>query len=136
MDASVRHVLDRSQTIDLTTTGRRTGRPRRIEIALHNVDGRLLISGIPVRGRTRAWLLNVGTNPAVTLHLRARGDAPAADVDGEARVVTDRSEREALLARVARNWGRTDLDAMVESSPLMEIRVPGYPGDETEAPAA
>ena len=129
MDASVRHALDRSQTIDLTTTGRRSGRARRIEIALHNIDGRLVISGIPVRGRTRAWLLNVGTNPVVTLHLRARGDALAADVDGEARVVTDRAEREALLARVARTWGRTDLDAMVDFSPLMEIRVPGYPGD-------
>ena len=130
MDASVRHALAGNQTIDLTTTGRRTGRARRIEIALHNIDGRLVISGIPVRGRTRAWLLNVGTNPVVTLHLRARGSAPAADVNGEARVVTDRAEREALLAQVARNWGRTDLDAMIESSPLMEIRVPGYPGDD------
>ena len=96
MDASVRHALAGNQTIDLTTTGRRTGRARRIEIALHNIDGRPVISGIPVRGRTRAWLLNVGTNPVVTLHLRARGSAPAADVNGEARVVTDRAEREAL----------------------------------------
>jgi deazaflavin-dependent oxidoreductase (nitroreductase family) len=126
MDATVRRALDRSQTIDLTTTGRRTGRPRRIEIALHNVDGRLVISGIPVPGRTRAWLLNVAANPAVTLHLRARTDAPAADVEGEARVVTDPIQRRQLLERVARAWGRTDLDAMVEHSPLMEIRVPGY----------
>jgi hypothetical protein len=40
MDPRVRHALDHSQTIDLTTTGRRTGQARRIEIALHNIGGR------------------------------------------------------------------------------------------------
>ena len=78
-----------------------------------------------IRGRTRAWLLNVAANPTVTLHLRA----PAVDVQGEARVITDPDERRPLIERVARAWGRTDVDAMVEVSPLMEVRVPGYPGD-------
>jgi len=31
---------------------------------------------------------------------------------------------------MARAWGRTDLDAMIESSPLMEVTVPGYPGED------
>jgi hypothetical protein len=28
---------------------------------------------------------------------------------------------------VARNWGRTDIDAMVAWSPLIEITISGYP---------
>ena len=39
MDRAIHDSLDHSQTIDITTTGRRTGQPRRIEIALHNIEG-------------------------------------------------------------------------------------------------
>jgi deazaflavin-dependent oxidoreductase (nitroreductase family) len=125
MDATVRHALDYSQVIDLTTTGRRTGEPRRIEIFIHNLDGRLVISGKPVAGRTRAWLRNVADNPSVTLHLKSQ--LAVANVEGTARVVTDPAERRALIEGVARNWRRTDVEFMVEHSPLIEVTVPGYP---------
>ena len=125
MDAIIRAALDHSQVIDLTTTGRLTGEPRRIEIFIHNLDGRLVISGMPVVGKTRAWLRNVADNPALTLHLK--GQLAVADVEGTARVVTDPAERRALIEGVARNWKRTDVDAMVEHSPLIEVTVPGYP---------
>ena len=106
--------LGHSQTIDLTTTGRRSGEPRRIEIMLHSIDGRLLISGHP--GFPRGWLANISAHPGVTLHLRR----PAEDVPAIARVVTDPAEREALLAPIARLW-RIPLPVMVESSPLIEL---------------
>lgn len=125
MDDAVRTALDHSQTIDLTTTGRRSGDPRRIEIMIHNLAGRLVISGMPVAGRTRAWLHNVAANPAVTVHLK--GPYATADVEGTARVVTDPAERRELLAGVARNWNRTDLDAMQDHSPLIVVTVAGYP---------
>jgi len=51
MDDTIRAALAQTQTIDLTTTGRRSGERRRIEIVLHNLDGRLVISGMPNRGR-------------------------------------------------------------------------------------
>src|SRR5689334_7183295 len=124
MDDATRHALDRGHTIDITTTGRRTGRPRRIEIAFHNIDKRIVISGMPVAGRRRSWLYNLEADPHITLHLTG---AAAGDVDGTARIVTDPAERRELLQTVARNWGRTDLDAMVEHSPLIEVAVPGYP---------
>jgi deazaflavin-dependent oxidoreductase (nitroreductase family) len=125
MDAATLAALDHSQVIDITTTGRRTGEPRRIEIYLHNLGGRLVISGMPAPGRTRAWLRNVAANPAVTLHLK--GPRAVADVEGTARVVTDPTERRELLEGVARNWGRTDVDAMMDHSPLIEVTVAGYP---------
>jgi deazaflavin-dependent oxidoreductase (nitroreductase family) len=124
MDDSVRNALDHSHVIDLTTTGRRTGEPRRIEIFMHNLDGRIVISGMPRPGRTRAWIHNIAADPRITLHLK--GPFATADVPATARVITDPAERRELLAGVARNWKRTDLDVMVEHSPLIEVTVPGY----------
>jgi deazaflavin-dependent oxidoreductase (nitroreductase family) len=128
MDDAVKTALNHSQVIDITTTGRRSGEPRRIEIFVHNLDGRIVISGMPAAGRTRAWLHNVAANPAVTLHYKGTGPGAVADVEGTARVVTDEAERRELLTGVARNWNRTDLDEMVLHSPLMVVTVPGYPG--------
>jgi deazaflavin-dependent oxidoreductase (nitroreductase family) len=125
MDDTIRHALDHGGVIDITTTGRQTGRPRRVEIAYHNIDGRIVISGMPVAGRRRAWLYNIEADPRVTIHLKR---SVTADLDGTARIVTDPAERRELLVQVARNWGRTDLDAMVEHSPLIEVTIPGYPG--------
>ncbi|MHB8959914.1 MAG: nitroreductase family deazaflavin-dependent oxidoreductase [Candidatus Limnocylindrales bacterium] len=124
MDPQTLAALDRSQLIDLTTTGRQSGQARRIEIFLHNLAGRLVISGVPSRERTRAWLRNVEANPSVTLHLKQRLQA---DVPATARVVTDPEERRRLLEGVAANWGRTDLDMMQAHSPLIEVSVAGYP---------
>lgn len=124
MDQEVRAALARNGIIDLTTTGRRSGEPRRIEIYLHSIDGRLIISGKPFPGRTRAWLRNVAADPRVTVHLKK---GVVAEIPGTARVVTEAAERRELLALVARNWGRTDLEAMVADSPLIEVTVPGFP---------
>jgi deazaflavin-dependent oxidoreductase (nitroreductase family) len=123
MDPRTTAALDHGQVIDLTTTGRRSGEQRRIEIVFHNIDGRVVISGMPSR-RTRGWLHNVRSNPAVTLHFKG-ADAPA-DVQGTAREVTDPADRRHLLEQVARNWRRTDVEVMEQYSPLIEVDVPGY----------
>lgn len=123
MDPAISAALDRGGVIDITTTGRRSGEPRRIEIVLHNVGGRLVISGMPVRVRTRAWLRNLEADPRLTVHLK---QGVVADLPATARVVTDEAERREMLVQVARNWGRTDIDAMVAWSPLIEVTVPGY----------
>ena len=47
MDERIQRALSRGHRIDITTTGRKTGAPRRIEIVFHNIDGRIYISGIP-----------------------------------------------------------------------------------------
>ena len=120
MDDATRAALSRGGTIDITTTGRRTGEPRRIEIVFHRIDGRLWISGMP-SSRKRAWLANLESDPHLTLHLKgplARGDLAAT-----ARVVTDADERRRILARVAQAWRRTDLDRMVDQSPLIEVTI-------------
>jgi deazaflavin-dependent oxidoreductase (nitroreductase family) len=123
MDPAVSAALDRGGIIDITTTGRRSGEPRRIEIVFHNVGGRIVISGMPMRDRKRAWIHNLEADPRLTIHLK-RG--VVADLPGTARIVTDEAERRELLVHVARTWSRTDVDAMVAWSPLIEVTVPGY----------
>jgi deazaflavin-dependent oxidoreductase (nitroreductase family) len=117
MNDATRAALARGGIIDLTTTGRRSGEPRRIEIVVHAIDGRIVISGMPSR-KKRAWLANIEADPRVTIHLKRD---VVADLSGTARVVTDDGERRALLAHVARAWGRDDLEVMVRDSPLIEV---------------
>lgn len=110
--------LQRGQLIDITTHGRRTGQPRRIELVFHNVDGRVVISGRP--GFPRGWIANLTADPRMTLHLKGR---LVADLPARGRVITDRAERERLLAPIARLW-RIDHALMVRSAPLVEVTFP------------
>ena len=117
MDAAITSALARGGIIDLTTTGRQSGLARRIEIVFHPVDGRIIISGRP-RPEKRAWIANIEADPRVTLHLKRE---VVADLPGTAGVITDEAERRALLTHVARAWGRDDVEAMVQHSPLIEV---------------
>lgn len=126
MDTDLRLALGHSQLIDITTTGRRSGQPRRIELVIHNFDGRLFVSGMPMPGRKRAWLANLEADPRLTVHLKV---GVALDLPAVARVVTDPAERRPILERIARVWRRTDVDVMVEHSPLIEVVVEGYAAD-------
>ncbi len=124
MDDTISQALAHGGTIDITTTGRRTGLPRRIEIVFFNFGGRLYISGMPSR-RRRSWLANLEAQPAFTFHLKGRVNA---DLPATAREISDPAERRAILAKVARAWRRTDVDGMVAYSPLVEVTIPGLAG--------
>jgi hypothetical protein len=54
----------------------------------------------------------------MTFHLKhkVRADLPAT-----ARVIQDDAERREILPHIARNWGRKDLEKMIEQSPLIEV---------------
>ena len=120
MDDSIRAALSRGGTIDITTRGRRSGLPRRIEIVFHRIDGRIWISGLP-SPRRRAWIANLQADPHLTFHLK--GPVAVADLPATARIVDDETERREVLARVAQAWRRTDLDRMVAESPLIEVTI-------------
>ena len=52
MDDAVRSALENDLVIDITTIGRKSGRPHRNEIWFHNMDGQVYITGLPER---RDW---------------------------------------------------------------------------------
>jgi deazaflavin-dependent oxidoreductase (nitroreductase family) len=118
MDDPIRTALSHGGRIDITTTGRATGQPRRIEIVFHRIDGRMWISGQP-SPRRRSWLANLARDPRMTVHLK--GPIAVADLPATARIVDDPAERRTILERVAQAWNRTDVDVMVAQSPLIEV---------------
>lgn len=120
MDDRVRRALIHGHVIDITTTGRRTGAARRIEIVFHNIDGRLYITGMPRAGRTRAWLLNLETDPHLTFHLKG---STSADLPATARIITDEAERRAVFAEVVKVWAGQDIETMTKHSPLIEVTI-------------
>lgn len=122
MNDQILHSLARGHRIDITTIGRKTGQPRRIEIVFHNVDGRLFITGSPRADRKRAWLLNLESDPHLTFHLK-RGPNRA-DLPATARVITDAAERRSIADWVVTNaWPGMDVDAMAAYSPMIEVTI-------------
>lgn len=106
--------LSRHRTIDLTTIGRKTGKPRRIEIWWFHVDGRFVITGTPGR---RDWLANIRANPNVTIHVAGR------DLPARAMQVSDPDQRKAVFMDSSTSWYSTqaELDRLVATSPMVEI---------------
>jgi deazaflavin-dependent oxidoreductase (nitroreductase family) len=118
MNDQVRRALAHGHLIDITTTGRRTGEPRRIELVFHNFGGRIFISGSPRAGHTRAWIRNLSDDPHLTFHLKG---SVAADLPATARVITDEAERRAVFTDIVKVWTGQDLETMVRDSPLIEV---------------
>jgi deazaflavin-dependent oxidoreductase (nitroreductase family) len=114
---TIKEALSRGHLVDITTTGRRSGKKRRLEIAFHNIDGRIYISGMP-SPRRRNWLSNLDADPHFTFHLKGQVKA---DLPATARVIEDVDERREILPHIARAWRRNDVDRMVEQSPLIEV---------------
>jgi deazaflavin-dependent oxidoreductase (nitroreductase family) len=116
MDPKIKQALEQDLTIDITTTGRKSGQPKRIEIWFHRVDSRLFITGTPGR---RAWLANLRANPNFTFHLKGSAQA---DLPARARPVEDEAERRQIMSAILRHLGRdADLEAWVKDSPLVEV---------------
>ena len=86
----------------LTTTGRRSGRPRRIEIWFTRHEGRYYL--VAEHGLKAQWVQNILSEPAVRARVGRRS------FRGRARVVDARSERDLVTAIRARSeakygWG-------------------------------
>lgn len=123
MDPGIEQALSRSGIVDITTTGRKTGQARRIEIFLHNLDGVFYLTGKP--GFPRDWVANLASDPRMTLHLKRGVEA---DLDATAEVITDPEERGRIILRArVESWGadpqvaRSELDYWVATSPLVRF---------------
>ncbi|GGR49754.1 deazaflavin-dependent oxidoreductase (nitroreductase family) [Nocardioides luteus] len=86
----------RERIIDITTRGRRTGRPRRIEIFFYRAAGRTyLCSG--AGGAATDWHANLLADPDFTFHLK---NGVRADLAAHATPVTDPAERQTVLTAI------------------------------------
>lgn len=108
--------LASQQTIDLTTTGRRSGLPRRIEIWWFRVDGRFIITGTPGQ---RDWLANIRADPRVIIHVDGH------DLTARAELIDDPEFRRRVFTAPHTSWytTQTELDRLVATSPMVEIHL-------------
>lgn len=116
MTEETRQLLDNVETVDITTIGRFSGKPRRIEIWMYAIDGRHIITGTP---GPRDWYANLLANPSMTLHLRGGIDLPAV-----ATPVFDEEFRREVFAADKTWWyrGQVDLEELIATSPMVEMR--------------
>ena len=120
MNEAIAQALEKDRLIDITTTGRKSGRPHRVEIGFHVLDDGLFIAGIPGR---RDWLANLVANPQFTFHLK---ESVQMDIPATATLITVESKRREVFAKLAeqRQGGRPmDVDAWVEDSPLIQVEL-------------
>ena len=117
MDEQVKHALENDRTIDITTLGRNSGQPRRIEIWFYRYDGRIFLSGSP---GTRDWYANLLKDPEFTFHLKG---SVQADLPAIARPVTEEAERREVIAGILDELGRGSgrVGEWVAGSPLAEV---------------
>ena len=120
MDEDIQRALTRDRTIDITTTGRKSGQLRRTEIWFHHLDRRLYITGTPGR---RDWYANLLAHPEFTFHLK---QTVQADLPARATPILEPAQRREILARIHQNLGGgRDLEAWVASSPLVQVMLLG-----------
>ena len=117
-DPTVAAALANDLVIDVTTTGRASGEPRRIEIWYHVVDGRYYITGRP---SPRSWYANLLAEPTLTFHLK---ESAQADLPATARAVTDPEEKRRVFLnapKLAEYINGANVQEWVDGSPLIEV---------------
>ncbi|MDA0799072.1 MAG: nitroreductase/quinone reductase family protein [Chloroflexi bacterium] len=118
MSEEIQRELMKGGVVDITTRGRRTGEPRRIEIRLHVIDDEIYLTGSP---GPRSWHANLLSYADFRLHLKRE---LVADLDAHATEVTGNEETRRVHRRILENVGKPEeLELRVKGSPLMHIRV-------------
>ncbi len=125
VETAVEKAMQRGGVIDITTFGAKTGKPRRIEIDFHHLDGNYYITGEP--GFKRDWLANMKATPLFTVHLK---HGVTADVPAEAEEITTENQRADVLYRIlTESWdtepakAEHNLPRWIKDAPLVEFTI-------------
>ncbi len=123
MDDAARAALASDQLIDITTTGRTSGEPRRIEIMFQYDGANVWITGRPGR---RGWYANLLAQPKFTLHLK---QSLQRDLPATAHAIRDEAGRRSFFDAMRSRWpaaqGEFDIDKWMARSPLVRVEFEG-----------
>ena len=118
MDDAIRRALEADRNVDITTIGRKTGEPRRIEIWHHLVEGAVYLTSLPGK---RSWYANMLDTPDITFHLK---ESLQRDIPSSAVPVTDPDAKRRIFAGMKAAEGRMahlEIDRWVGESPLIRV---------------
>ncbi|MFD9664829.1 nitroreductase/quinone reductase family protein [Rhodococcus sp. NPDC059968] len=115
------------RTIDITTTGARSGRPHRQEIWFYRAFDTIYLTGRP---GPRDWYANIVRTPTLTLHIR---EPTAVDIHATGRVITDATQRRRIFGAIidgllhspnlALEGPTPTVDTWLTGSPLVEVQI-------------
>lgn len=114
MDDTKRDRLARHRTVDMTTTGRRSGQPRTIEIWWFHFEDRFVVTGTPGR---RDWLANVRADPRVTI------EVDEITLEATASEIFDDDFRRRFFGSTDPRWYRSqvELERLVAEAPMIVL---------------
>lgn len=127
LNTEIRGALKKDRTIDIITTGAKTGLPRRIEIWFTKVNGRIIICGTPnatgEKGHytPRDWLANLRKNPDFTFCLK---ESIQIELPAKAIEIVDPVDRRFIMIAPETKWYRDQvgsIDELVNHSPIVEV---------------
>jgi hypothetical protein len=116
------------RTVDIITTGARTGSTRTTEIWTTVIGGEVFLCGTPnaslpgVERKPRDWLANLIAHPRFTLHLKSTIHA---DLAVEAEPVRDAEERRHIMSAPATEYYRSQaksIEQAARDSPMVRLR--------------
>jgi hypothetical protein len=128
---AARAALFTDRTIDILTTGARTGRQRRTEIWFTNIEGRIIIcgtpsaSGDPGRRQPRDWLANLRAHPEFRFCFK---ESVRLTIPARAKHVVDPDDRREIMSAPQTAWYRDQgftVSELVQGSPIVEVRFLG-----------
>lgn len=116
MRSTLRAAIANSPTLEITTTGRTSGKPSRIEIWMFEVEQRFIITGTP---GPRDWYANLLAEPAMTVHL------PGLDLEARATPLNEDALRRVVFSAPTTAWYRSlvPIDDLVACSPMVEVEL-------------
>jgi hypothetical protein len=127
MNEEIKRALKEDRTIDIITTGAKSGLQRRTEIWFTNINGRIIICGTPYAGTgkgqlaRRDWLANLKANPEFTFCFK---ESISVELPARAVEVTDVEDRRYLMSAAETKWYRDQVDSiddLVKHSPIVEV---------------
>ena len=115
-----------ARTVDITTTGAKTGQARRIEIWFYRVDGEIYLTTQPA---VRSWYANLLANPEFIFHLK---NGVRADLKATATPVLDEDDRRHIFTSIVDDLNQPlhrgylsqpvePVEEWVAGSPLMHV---------------
>jgi deazaflavin-dependent oxidoreductase (nitroreductase family) len=117
LDERAAQALVADRIVDITTTGRKTGQSRRVEIGVWAVSDGYVINGRP--GRARGWYANLLAHPEFTVHVKK---SLQADLPARATPVTETEERRRIITELAvMRPAEIDVEDRVARSPLVRV---------------
>ena len=127
MNEEISKSLRTDRTIDIITTGAKSGLLRKKEIWFWIIDGRIIITGTPGAGggkgavKPRDWLANLKAHSQFQFCLK---ESIKVNLPARAVEITDPEDRRRLMSAPETKWYRdqgNSVEDLVEGSPIVEV---------------